>query len=99
MNFYAPVDPKHIKKEREKARALKKSNWWRTKLSVGVCYYCEETFEAGVLTMDHKVPLARGGTSSKSNIVIACKDCNSSKGSKTAVDKVLRELDESENLQ
>ncbi len=31
------------------------------------------------LTMDHKIPLGRGGTSEKINIVAACKECNNKK--------------------
>jgi 5-methylcytosine-specific restriction endonuclease McrA len=29
--------------------------------------------------MDHLVPLGRGGTSSRGNVVPACKDCNNRK--------------------
>ncbi len=86
MNFYAPQDPKKLKKEREKARELRKSAWWKQKLQAGVCYYCEETFSRENLTMDHKVPLARGGTSSKNNIVCCCKGCNTKKQSQTSID-------------
>ncbi len=86
MNFYAPQDPKFIKKEREKARELKKTAWWNQKLQVGICYYCEGKFTKEELTMDHKVPLARGGTSSKNNVVCCCKMCNSKKQSLTSVD-------------
>jgi 5-methylcytosine-specific restriction endonuclease McrA len=31
------------------------------------------------LTMDHLVPLSRGGKSKKGNLVPACKECNSKK--------------------
>ncbi|MBW2143871.1 MAG: HNH endonuclease, partial [Deltaproteobacteria bacterium] len=31
------------------------------------------------LTMDHVVPLSRGGKSRKGNIVAACKECNTKK--------------------
>lgn len=31
------------------------------------------------LTMDHLVPIIRGGKSVKSNIVTACKECNNKK--------------------
>jgi len=31
------------------------------------------------LTMDHIVPIARGGRSTKSNVVPACKTCNNAK--------------------
>ena len=92
MQFYSPQDPRQLKKEREKARELKRSSWWQSKLSDGTCYYCEQRFDGSDLTMDHKVPLARGGKSSKSNIVACCKDCNTKKGASTAVDQVLSEV-------
>lgn len=41
------------------------------------CAYCGCTPD--VLTMDHVVPLSRGGDHTESNIVPACKSCNSSK--------------------
>ena len=40
----------------------------------GVCYYCGRRVKPEELTMDHKIPLSRGGTSDRSNIVPACKD-------------------------
>lgn len=43
------------------------------------CVYCGE---ARSLTIDHVVPLAKGGRDEPSNIVPACKPCNSSKGAK-----------------
>lgn len=42
------------------------------------CAYCSGRRR---LTMDHVVPLARGGTHSKDNVVPACLSCNSRKGS------------------
>jgi 5-methylcytosine-specific restriction protein A len=51
MNFYAPQDPKFLKKEREKARELKKTSWWNQKLQAGVCYYCEGKFPKDQLTI------------------------------------------------
>ena len=35
--------------------------------------------EAAGLTMDHVVPIVRGGRSTKGNVVPSCKDCNSKK--------------------
>lgn len=46
-----------------------------------VCIYCGE---AKPLTVDHKIPLTRGGTNNIENIVPACASCNSRKGTKTA---------------
>jgi 5-methylcytosine-specific restriction endonuclease McrA len=47
------------------------------------CFYCSEASKE--LTVDHVVPLSRGGEDSPANIVPACRSCNSSKGAKDAV--------------
>ena len=73
------VDEAEIRREREKARKLRKSRWWQQKLSSGVCYYCGKLFKPKELTMDHIVPLARGGRSTKDNLVACCKECNNKK--------------------
>jgi len=72
-------DPKRIKKEREKAQKLKKTQWWLDHLNKGICHYCSQKTDRKELTMDHIVPIARGGTSSKGNIIPACKKCNQMK--------------------
>lgn len=69
----------HIATEKNKARELRKSSWWRKKISSGICHYCGEKINPGDLTMDHKIPLSRGGLSEKSNLVPACKECNNKK--------------------
>lgn len=79
MDFFTDVDESHIRKEREKARALRKQGWWQSKVSQGICYYCDKQVGAKELTLDHIVPLARGGRSTKGNCVPACKDCNNRK--------------------
>lgn len=68
-----------IRKERHKARELRNSQWWKRKLAKGRCHYCGKAFSAGQLTMDHIVPLSRGGKSSRANVVTACKTCNTMK--------------------
>ena len=87
--FYKPPLKSHLQKERLKAKQLRSTKWWQQKLQEGVCYYCQKTFSVEQLTMDHKLPLARGGLSSKSNIVVSCQKCNTKKGTKTSVDFVL----------
>lgn len=47
----------------------------------GHCAYCNTRPEA--LTMDHVVPLSRGGKHAIENILPACKSCNSRKGART----------------
>lgn len=78
-NFFIPADEEHIRKEREKARDLRQSQWWKNLRGRGECYYCHTRVPPKELTMDHIVPIVRGGTSNKSNIVACCKDCNSKK--------------------
>lgn len=73
------VDEAAIRRERDKARKLRKSRWWQQKLAAGICYYCSKTFKANDLTMDHVVPLSRGGRSTKDNLVTSCKECNNRK--------------------
>jgi 5-methylcytosine-specific restriction endonuclease McrA len=69
----------HIAREKQKARALRKTHWWQRKISSGRCYYCGKLVGRENLTMDHIVPLSRGGRSTKGNVVPACKDCNNRK--------------------
>jgi len=73
------IDKKSMAKEKQKARELRQSHWWKLKIAQGLCHYCEQKFSANALTMDHVVPLARGGKSSKNNTVACCKECNSKK--------------------
>ena len=74
-------DEEQIRLERNKARELRKSQWWKTRIARGVCYYCEEKFAPKVLTLDHIVPVARGGRTTKGNCVPCCKECNNRKQS------------------
>ena len=87
MDFYEPdrnaspsvYDEQQYKKEKEKSRRLRQSAWWKKKRSSGICHYCGKKFKPSLLTMDHVIPLSRGGTSSKENIVPSCRDCNTKK--------------------
>lgn len=78
-HFISPVDAQEIKKEKQKARELRKTQWWKRKCAKGKCYYCGSEVPPRELTMDHIVPIVRGGKTTKNNVVPACKDCNSRK--------------------
>lgn len=93
--FYAPVDPEDLKRERARARELRQSQWWKRKLASGICYYCRRHVGPRALTMDHIVPLGRGGRSVRGNVVPACKECNTRKQARLPVewDEYLRQPD------
>jgi len=79
MDPFTSVPEEDVRKEKQKARELRKTQWWKRKCAEGRCYYCGRDFKPSELTMDHIVPLIRGGRSTKGNTVPACKDCNSKK--------------------
>jgi 5-methylcytosine-specific restriction protein A len=68
-----------IRREKEKARRMRQSSWWLRRIQKGICFYCHREVGRAHLTMDHIVPLSRGGKSRKGNIVPACKECNNRK--------------------
>ena len=92
-----PARQRHIRTERERARKLRKTPWWATLINKGICHYCQGTVPAAELTMDHLVPLARGGKSSRGNIVPACRDCNRKKQLITPAESILRTLNSKEH--
>ncbi|MBM4258818.1 MAG: HNH endonuclease [Deltaproteobacteria bacterium] len=77
--FLSDVTTAEIQHEKNRARELRRSEWWKRRRAPGVCHYCQQKFLPTDLTMDHLVPLARGGKSTKGNIVPSCKECNSKK--------------------
>ncbi len=79
MSFYIEVDERQIRQEREKARTLRKQNWWKNRIAKGICHYCGKSIAPKDLTLDHVVPVARGGRTTKGNCVPACKECNNQK--------------------
>lgn len=78
-HFISDITEKDLKREKEKARALRKTQWWKRKCAEGKCFYCREKIHPKELTMDHVVPLIRGGKSTKGNVVPVCKKCNDRK--------------------
>lgn len=58
------------------ARKLKRKLLKRT----DVCRYCNSKEE---LTVDHVLPLSRGGKSGMKNLAVACRKCNQDKGALT----------------
>jgi hypothetical protein len=47
-----------------------------------VCAYCGDQFGETELTVEHIVPVSRGGRHEWTNVVTACRSCNTRKGSR-----------------
>lgn len=82
------VSPSVLKTRREAFERKKKTaafKNWRSKqyykVQKGKCYYCKKKIN-GALVTDHVIPLFRGGTSTYSNLVVSCWNCNKNKGIK-----------------
>jgi 5-methylcytosine-specific restriction endonuclease McrA len=75
--FLVEVGEQEIRRERQRGRELRASQWWKRKRAGGLCHHCGGKFPPKELTMDHLVPVIRGGKSTKGNVVPSCKKCNS----------------------
>lgn len=80
------VDSTQMQRERQKAKELKKSRWWQNLIQKTNCYYCQIELDRTTATMDHIVPISRGGKSTKGNLVACCQSCNEQKRSLTPVE-------------
>ena len=98
MEFFIAASPEHQRREKLKARDLRASQWWKNQLGRGTCHHCGDRFHPSELTMDHLIPIARGGQSSKNNVVPSCKPCNTRKGYKTSLDEAFEELKQQRSL-
>ncbi|MEA3246538.1 MAG: HNH endonuclease [Gemmatimonadota bacterium] len=50
------------------------------------CVYCGTSLGLDIATLDHVVPLSRGGDHAPGNLVAACRACNQLKGSQLPVE-------------
>ena len=75
--FYA--DEAFVRREKAKAQEIRRSQWWKNRRSSGICHYCGRKFPPAELTMDHLIPISRGGRSVHGNLVPCCKECNNRK--------------------
>lgn len=58
----------------------------------GICHYCQQHIPYEQWSVDHKLPLSRGGTNAKINRVGSCKACNNDKGSQTEIEYLSRKM-------
>lgn len=79
-------DDEHVRRERAAARLLRKSRWWQNLIQNASCHYCGIKLNSTTATMDHLIPVSRGGRSTRGNVVPACKACNTAKRDQTIFD-------------
>jgi len=84
--FWTSPDVADLRRERARARELRASQWWKRRIETGICHYCGQNVGRRALTMDHVVPVGRGGRSIRGNVVPACKSCNNVKKSLVPVE-------------
>lgn len=60
-----------------KVGSLKKRRIW--KRDYNICKYCKKFCEEDK-TIDHIIPVSKGGTNYDSNLVTCCQKCNTKKG-------------------
>ena len=77
--FLVEVSEEEMRRERQRARNLRESQWWKRKCAGGICHHCGGRFPPKELTMDHLVPVIRGGKSTRGNLVPSCKSCNTAR--------------------
>lgn len=78
-NPFDPISEESFRQERQKAHDLRRTQWWKNRRGTGLCHYCGRRFPPRELTMDHLVPLSRGGRTTRGNVVPCCKECNNRK--------------------
>ena len=96
MNGWVDIrkDAAHVARERRQARELRRSAWWQAQCARGRCHYCGAATAPAEITMDHIVPVARGGRSTRGNVVPSCPACNRDKGCLTQAERILDKLEQ-----
>ena len=75
---YKKLHPESIEKQQKINRKKLKT---RKKLTgKEVCVYCGVKLSAYTASLDHVIPLSRGGSNDPKNLVWSCKKCNYKKG-------------------
>lgn len=89
--LYKQRHPHKVREQINRRRALKESapgditieEFWASCDRRGwECSYCHDALTKASATMDHVVPLSRGGSNGIDNIAPCCRRCNASKGNR-----------------
>lgn len=74
----------------EKKGHERKNSKWMSKVKKRLfenhqcCHWCQTPLTLETATIDHLVPLSRGGSNYLNNLVLSCRPCNAQKGSLAA---------------
>lgn len=74
--------PRLPKGERKQNTSIKRRLWQSGHRH---CWVCKRHLSYSDATVDHLVPIAKGGSNGPDNLAIACEKCNQDRGSKSAV--------------
>ncbi len=77
---------KMVKRNKKKQMSFSKKNILRR--DNFTCQYCED--KDNPLTVDHIIPKSRGGKTSWTNVVVACKPCNLKKGNRNLLEAQMK---------
>lgn len=50
------------------------------------CAYCDRPIKYGKSSLDHLIPVSRGGTDDPGNIALACLHCNQAKADRSPIE-------------
>ena len=62
------------KKSQFTARKVMRQNHYQEQN--GKCFYCKKALNRREATLDHVIPVSKGGMDTKENTVMCCKTCN-----------------------
>lgn len=79
--LYKNAHPRYKKSDAQPFIKRKKMNTRKKLRGNEICPYCGKRLSTYTATTDHIVPLSRGGTDDRENLILCCKKCNLEKGS------------------
>ncbi len=62
------------------------------------CYWCSRPIEQHTATIDHVIPLSRGGSNAASNCVLTCYDCNQERGNRDVFAEIAADLNQQKSV-
>lgn len=85
LDFLGHVDHQPKKNRRKSFRDAKhkRRKLW---LKNPHCNYCNKELLYSESTLDHVIPVSKGGKNKNTNLVLACKDCNTKKSDQSVND-------------